>query len=158
MKNLNLFCKTYKFFSGDCLLVERNTLTSCFLTFGTLPFSFLNLIFVEKKKRKLTPFSFHTIYTTFSIKKWWTAFNVAFVKINLFCSLSSFKTTSSFTNGDFHMKRRGKKKKDKSTVSTQKNVRPLVGLFQPKRKSSFVALSKMRGLMKMINKTWMEAN
>ena len=43
-----------------------------------------------KKKRKLTPFSFHTIYTTFSIKKWWTAFNVAFVKINLFFNLSSF--------------------------------------------------------------------
>ena len=49
VKNLNLFCKTYEFFSGDCLLVERNTLTSCFLTFVTLPFSFLNLIFVEKK-------------------------------------------------------------------------------------------------------------
>ena len=51
VKNLNLFCKTYEFFSGDCLLVERNTLTSCFLTFVTLPFSFLNLIFVEKKAK-----------------------------------------------------------------------------------------------------------
>ena len=49
LKNLNLFWKSYEFFSGGCLLVERNTLTSCFLTFGTLPFSFLNLIFVEKK-------------------------------------------------------------------------------------------------------------
>ena len=109
-----------------------------------------------KKKRKLTPFSFHTIYTTFSIKKWWTAFNVAFVKINLFCSLSSFKTTSSFTFEDFHMEAKRKKKYDKSTLSTQKNVRPLVGLFQPKR--HLLLLSEMKVLMKIRNKTDSEAN
>ena len=35
---------------------------------------------------------------------------------------------------------------DKGTLSTQKNVRPLVGLFQPKWKSSFVAFVKNEGV------------
>ena len=109
----------------------------------------------KKKKRKLTaPFSFHTIYTTFSIKKWWTAFHVAFVKINLFCSLSSFKTTSSFTTEDFHMEAKGRKQMNKSTLSIQKNVKLLVNLFQPNRKSSFVALVENEGVDEDDNQNW----
>jgi len=49
-----------------------------------------------------------------------------------------------------------RKKKDKSTLSTQKNVRPLVGLFQPKR--HLLLLSEMKVLMKIRNKTDSEAN
>ena len=49
-----------------------------------------------------------------------------------------------------------RKKKDKRIITTQKNVRPLVGLLQPKR--HLLLLSEMKVLMKIRNKTDSEAN
>ena len=51
-----------------------------------------------------------------------------------------------------------KKEKKKRTVSTQKNERPLVGLFQQSENRHLLLLSKMTVIMKMINKTLIEAN
>ena len=91
-----------------------------------------------KKKLKLTaPFSFHTIYTTFSIKKWWTAFHVAFVKINLFCSLSSFKTTSPFTRCYNQMESKRKKAKGQKHSKYKEKRKTACGLVSTK--ASFVA-------------------
>ena len=43
---------------------------------------------------------------------------------------------------------------DKGTLSTQKNVTPLVGLFQPKWKSSFVAFVKNEGVDEDDKQNW----
>ena len=83
---------------------------------------------LRKKKRKLTaPFSFNT---TSSIKDWWIAFHVAFVKSNLFCNLSSLKNNFNKWQRRLSVERKGKKTKVKVTLSTQKSVRQFVGQLQ----------------------------
>ena len=114
-------------------------------------FCFSSIFFFEsnlcwKKKLKLTaPFSFHTIYTTFSIKKWWTAFHVAFVKINLFCNLSSFKTTSPCTLSYSQMESKRKKAKGQKHTKYTEKRKTACGLVSTKRKSSFVAFVENDG-------------
>ena len=84
---------------------------------------------LRKKKRKLTaPFSFNT---TSSIKDWWIAFHVAFVKSNLFCNLSSMKNNfNKMAMATFSWKEKKKEAKVKVTLSTQNSVRQFVGQLQ----------------------------
>ena len=51
-----------------------------------------------------------------------------------------------------------KEKHTKNSVSTRKDVKPLVGLFQQSKNRHLLLLSEMKVLMKMINKTELEAN
>ena len=90
VKNQHLFVKIKSSCSVVVCLLKGTLFLHLLWLLWLFHFLFLNLIFVEKKKkRKLTaPFSFNT---TSSIKDWWIAFHVAFVKSNLFCNLSSLK-------------------------------------------------------------------
>ena len=83
---------------------------------------------LRKKKRKLTaPFSFNT---TSSIKDWWIAFHVAFVKSNLFCNLSFLKNNFNKWHVPLSVERKEKKANVKLTLSTQNSVRQFVGQLQ----------------------------
>ena len=86
---------------------------------------------LRKKKRKLTaPFSFNT---TSSIKDWWIAFHVAFVKSNLFCNLSSLKNNFNKWHWRLSVERKGKDSKSQSHCKYTKQRKTVCGSTSTKQ-------------------------
>ena len=136
VKNQHLFVKLKSSCSVVVCLLKGTLFLHLLWLLWLFHFLFLNLIFVEKKKRKLTaPFSFNT---TSSIKDWWIAFHVAFVKSNLFCNLSSLKNNFNNCAVRLSVERKGKKSESQSHSNYTKQLKTVCGSTSTKQKSSSV--------------------
>ena len=136
VKNQHLFVKLNSSCSVAVCLLKGTLFLHLLWLLWLFHFLFLNLIFVEKKKRKLTaPFSFNT---TSSIKDWWIAFHVAFVKSNLFCNLSSLKNNFNKWQQRLSVEKKGKKSKSQSHSKYTKHRKTVCGSTSTKQNLSFV--------------------